>query len=378
MNTKSNSIKKRHSCIILIILFTFIFIGCARKKSSGDNTAGTYDVKVLVLDDCSEGSSTDELLMLDSEGKLLKKIDGFQVKENYGENKVISVSEDSKYFAVCEDDARKLSIYHTFSGTEYWSHVWPDREARLAAFFNNTLYVFGTRFVMSVDVNEIGKKDIEEIGKYWNGVWLDVAFDKKTKAIWAVGSIIRKYNLDFEQEFQLGSVFDSTYAGAFSIDIASDGSAWIAVQEVLESNNHENKLLKISSKGDIIKTVELDISPYCVCVDKSDDSVWVTGITSNKDYSNIGDEWPEDLKELDNAVTTDIKTFTNKYNSDGNRILELDKGGYSIAIDPADESAWVACYDSIVHYSVKGEIMNEYKDVSKQHKWVALVEKGKK
>ncbi|MBN2589807.1 MAG: hypothetical protein JXA96_08085 [Sedimentisphaerales bacterium] len=384
MNKKINSKREKYSCIILLVIFSIILIGCSKKKSSETDKPGTYDVKVLVLDDCgiisdsNEQSKTDSVLMLDSGGKLLKKIDGFQVKEGYGENKAISVSEDGRFFVVCEDGARKLSIYETSTGSEYWSHTWPDRVVHTAVFFNNTLYVYGTRFIMSIDVSEIGKKDIKEIGGYWNGVWLDVAFDKKNNSIWAVGSIIRKYNLDFEQEFQIGSVFDSSVAGAFSVDTTSDGSAWVAVQEVIERNNLENQLLKISSDGKIIKTIQLDVIPICVCVDKSDDSVWVTGMTSNRDYSKIGDEWPETLTELNEAIKTDVQTYTHKYNANGDKILELDKGGYSIVIDSTDKSAWVACHDSIVHYSDTGEIINEYKDVSKQHKWIALVPKGEK
>lgn len=371
--------KKTYLCVIFVFILSVFIPGCSRKESLGN-----YDVKVLVLDDCGivseteKESKTDEILMLDSEGKLLRKIDGFQVKENYGQNKVVSVSEDGRFFAVCEAEARKLSIYETSTGTEYWSHIWPDRTVHIASFFNNTLYAAGTRFIMSIDVDEIGKKDIEEINKFWNGVWLDFAFDKKNNSIWAVGSIIRKYNLDFEQEFQIGSAFDSSVAGAFSVDTATDGSAWVAVQEVIEINDYENKLLKVSSDGNIIKTIQLDVIPNCVCVDKSDDSVWVTGMTSNRDYSNIGDEWPETLTELNAAIKTDVRTYTHKYNANRDRILELDKGGYSIAIDPADKSVWVACHDSIVHYSDTGEIINEYKDVSEQHKWIALVLKGEK
>ncbi len=379
MDNISNLKTKIYLCVIFVFIISALITGCSQKKSQEN-----YDVKVIILDDCgilsetNEQSKTDEILMLDSEGKLLKKIDGFQVKESYGQNNAVSVSEDGRFFAVCEDEARKLSIYESSTGTEYWSNTWMDRTIHIAKFFNNTLYAAGTRFIMSIDADEIGKKDMEEINKFWNGVWLDFAFDKKNNSIWAVGSIIRKYNLDFEQEFQIGSLLDSTVAGAFSVDTATDGSAWVAAQEVLEINDYENKLLKISSDGNIIKTIQLEVIPNCVCVDKSDNSVWVTGMSSNRDYSNIGDEWPETLTELNAAIKTDVRTYTHKYNADGDRILELDKGGYSIVIDPADKSAWVACHDSIVHYSDTGEIINEYKDVSVQHKWIALVPKGEK
>ena len=384
MNHKIYAIKKEYYYLILFVVFSLVFIGCSRKEPAGTNTGTSSTVKVLVLDDCgtasdaNEQSKTDEVLMLDSKGNLVKKIDGFQVKENYGENKAISVSEDGRFFAVCEDDARKLSVYEVSTGTEYWSNTWPSRSIHTAAFFNNTLYVCGTRFIMSIDVDEIGKKDIEEISKYFEGVWLDIAFDKKNSSIWAVGSVIRKYDLNFEEEFKLGSIFDSTFAGSFSVDLTSDGSAWVAIQEVPEREDLQNKIMKISSDGTILKAVPLDVMPNCVCVDKSDDSVWVTGMESNRDYSNIEDEWPETLTELNAAIKTDIQTYTHKYDANGDKILELDKGGYSVVVDSSDKSVWVACHNSIVHYSASGEIINEYTDVSENHKWIAIVPESEK
>ena len=383
MNNRSNSKKNMRSWIIgfSILFVSACFIaGCSKEKAPEQNS----DVKVLVLDDCGEISDsneqnkTDEVLILDSNCELIKKIDGFQASEHYGENKTIAVSEDGRLFAVCEAEARKISIYETYTGKEYWSHVWPDRVVHTAAFMNDKLYVFGTRFVMSVNVDEIGKKSIEEIPGFWNGVWLDVAYDKNKESVWAVGSVIRKYDINFNEELKAGSIFDSSYAGAFSVDTSSDGFAWVAVQESPERDDYDNRLLKISPDGDIIETLYLDLIPNCVRVDKSDDSVWVTGMTIEKDFSNIGDDWPETLTELDQAITTDVQTFTHKYNANGDMILELDRGGYSIAIDSTDKSVWVACYDGIVHYSNTGEIINEYNDVSTLHKWIAIVPEGEK
>jgi len=384
---KSISGKTENSRIILlnsILIFIILITGCSRKNSPGVNAVDTNGVKVIVLDDCgasnspSEQIKTDEVLMLDSDCKLIRKIDGFKVKSNFGENRVISVSPDNRFFVVCEDIINKLSIYETSTGKEYWSQTWPDRAVNSAAFLGNKLFAIGINFIMSIDTDELGKKNIEEISKFWNGSWLDIAYDKKNKCIWAVGLSIRKYDLNFDTIFEIGSIIDRTVSGAFSVDVASDGSAWVVVRDESRKDTREHKLLKISPDGEIVKTIVFDVMPYCVCVDDSDDSVWVTGMGSIKDYSKIGDEWPETLSELNDTARTEIQIYTHKYDSEGNKILELDNGGYSMVLDKSDKSVWIACYESIVHYSGTGNIINEYKDVSKQHKWIALISEGEK
>ena len=179
--------------------------------------------------------------------------------------------------------------------------------------------------------------------------------------------------MDFVTVFSVDSAFDTSIACAFSVDTTSEGSAWVAVREVRESNGLENKLLKISPDGEVIRTINLNIAPYCLRVDRSDNSVWVTGFTSGKDYSKIGDEWPETLAELNELIETDVQTYTYKYNSSGERIVDLDKGGYSIDIDPSDKSVWIGAHESVIHCSRTGEILSEYTDVSSRNKWVAVV-----
>ncbi len=374
----NNCKSKSKICHICIIVFLSLFLavsaytaGCTQKKPTQ-----TYAPKVLVLDDCDSDNDTetpprgDKVLMLDSNGELLNTINGFKIKTRFGENKVISVSEDGRFFAVCENADNKLTIIETSTGQEYWSATWPSKAINTAVFCNNILYAANPNVVLALDIN---KKSITEIEGLWDGTWFDFAFDKQNNCIWAGGMNIRKYDMDFKTILNVNSIFDTSIAGVFSIDITSDGSAWAAVKEAAEKNGLENMLVKISPDGNVIKTIKLDIGPFCICVDKSDDSIWVTGMSSGKDYSKIGDEWPETLTELYEKIETDVKTFTHKYNSQGDRIVELGKGGYSMDIDPADKSVWIAGRDSIIHSSSTGDIISEYNNVSKQHKWIAVI-----
>lgn len=366
--------KKNYNCIILCFgflwAFSFYLTGCSEKKPSQK-----YSANVLVLDDCDDDNNAqtppggDRVLILDPNCELLDTIDGLQVKTRFGENKPLSISEDGRFFAVCENSAKKVTVFSTSTGQEYWSKSWPDKTMNSVKFVNNTLYASNQTTLMVMD---IGKKSVKEINGFWGGTWIDLVFDKKNKCFWAAGSVVTKYNKEFEPVFQISSICDRKIAAAFSIDVTSDGSVWIAVREVIAKDGLENKLLKISPEGDITKTIQLDVCPYCLSVDQSDDSIWVTGMTSSKDYTKVGDEWPETLTELNETIASDIKTYTHKYNSEGDRIVEMEKGGYSIAIDPFDKSVWIAGRNSIIHSSGSGDIINEYNNVSKQYKWIAL------
>jgi DNA-binding beta-propeller fold protein YncE len=372
-NFKSNY--DRRGCIYIILsaaLFILSFsliTGCSKKSP-----AQPINTKVFVLDDSNDNSVTQKqeynVLMLDKNCKLLKKVGGFKVKGDLSKQKVIAVSEDNRLFAVCEDAANELSIYETSTGKEYKSITWPERNVNSAIFFKDKIYAVNQTIALAIDFQ---KGSFKEINTFWDGPCYDFIFDKKNNCFWTVGLRIIKYDMNFKSLFEVDEVFDRSIARAFSVDVTSDGSIWAAIREITKQNGAENKLVKISTDGDIIETIPVELAPVCICIDKSDNSIWVTGIMSDKDYTKIDDQWPETLSELHETVETDVKTFTHKYNSRGELIVESDKGGYSIDIDSSDKSVWIAGYDSIIHCSSNGDIISEYKDVSNKQKWITVV-----
>ena len=355
----------------LLSLFFCLITSCSKKQPTE-----AVPSKILVLDNCDGGNTAatitqgDNVLILDPNCRLLKKITGFKVKDGSSKQKAISASEDGRYFSVCEDAVNRLSIYETSTGGEYKSIIWPGRKENSAIFFKDKIYAINQTGTLAIDFK---KGSYKEVNTFWYGPCYDFVFDSKHNCVWIVGQTITKYSMDFKTLFEVNSVFDISKALAFSVDITSDGSIWIAVKEIYEQNGPGNKLVKISLDGNIIETIPLEAAPACICVDKSDNSIWVTGMASNKDYMKIDDEWPETLSELHQAIETDIKTFTHKYNSVGRLIAELDKGGYSICIDSSDKSVWIGSYDSIIHCSGSGDIIGEYDDVSKRQKWITIV-----
>jgi len=92
-----------------------------------------------------------------------------------------------------------------------------------------------------------------------------------------------------------------------------------------------------------------------------------------RDFSGIGDEWPETLDELNGLIETKIETFTCKYDSEGNWIFETREGGYSIELDQSDRSVWVAGKESIWHCSATGRNIISFAGPSDGQKCLAIV-----
>ena len=202
----------------------------------------------------------------------------------------------------------------------------------------------------------------------------DIAVDPNHDCLWIVGSDVKKCNLDLQMVFKTRlKLGHNNNTGAFSVDVNPDGSVWIAEQNVFEKYGSKNQLVKRSLSGNIQKTVDLDFSPIRVRINRSDGSVWTTGRINERDFSRIGDEWPDTLDELNVLVKTETGTFTRKYDSEGNLIFEISEGGYSIELDPSDGSVWLADKKIIWHYSANGRNLASYTGSSDCRKWLAIV-----
>ena len=182
--------------------------------------------------------------------------------------------------------------------------------------------------------------------------------------------------MDLQLQFETKLTLDVINTGALSADVHTDGSIWIAEQNVRQEYGSKNRLVKRSPDGGILKKIDMDFSPMRVRIDRSDGSIWTTGMRNERDFSGIGDEWPETLDELNELVKTKTETFTRKYNSEGNLIFEISEGGYSIELDQSDRSAWIAGKKNIWHYSPNGRNLGSYAGSSDGQKWLEIVPNG--
>jgi hypothetical protein len=350
---RSNTTK--HALLYISILAS-ILIPAPRWILASEEAPNESGAMLLVLEDCDSDNKDstppfgDVISLLNSKCEPVKKFRGLKIKSTFSGPRAVSASEDGRFFVVCENVPGKLIMYETATLRELWT-LWMD--IRSAVFANGLIYAVNNYNVFAID-----KKGT--IVKHARLGGLDIAVDTKHDFLWIVGDDVKKCNLDLQLEFKTKLTLDTGKTGAFSVDVGPDGSIWIAEQNFRQENGSKNRLVKRSLYGGIMKKIELDYSPIRLRIDRSDGSVWTTGIRKERDFSRIGDEWPETLDELNELVETKTETFTCKYDSEGNWIFETSEGGYSIELDQSNRSAWIAGKENIWHYSAIGQKLGSY------------------
>jgi hypothetical protein len=358
-----------HTLIVLLMLASTLMPGHRRILASekAPNEAGAM---LLVLEDCDSDNKLstapygDTAFLLNSKCELVRKFHGLRIHSTYVNGpRNISVSEDGRFYVMCQIVPGKLTMYETAKRRELWT-LWMDFES--AVFANGLIYTVNRNNVFAID-------NTGTIIKHSRLGGFDITVDTSHDCLWIVGSDIKKCNLDLQLEFKTKLTLDNNKTGASSVDFDPIGSVWIAEQNIHQKYGSKNRLVKRSLYGGILKKIDLDFSPTHVRIDRSDGSVWTTGRRKERNFSRIGDEWPQTLDELNNLVKTETETFTRKYDSEGNLIFEISEGGYSIELDPSDGSAWIADKKNIWHYSANGRNLALYSGVSECQKWFELV-----
>ena len=361
-----------HKLTRIFITVSILFLIAGYSSASNEIPSETGST-VLVLDDCDDDNKTRTAPYGDTVSLLKQGSEPFRtlvrdlkIMRNWGGCRAMSVSRDGRFFVVCEDAANRLTMYETATGRNLWSLL---GLLNSAVFANGLIYATDGESIFAID-------NTGTIVKHNRIGGIDIAVDAKHDCLWIVGLDVKKCNLDLQLQFKTELTLDVTKTGAFSVDVSPDGSIWIAEQNIRQEYGSRNRLVKISPEGSILKTVNLNFSPIRLRIDRSDGSVWTTGIIKERDFSKIGDEWPETLDELNELVETKTETFTRKYDSEGNLIFEISEGGYSIELDQSDRSVWIAGKTNIWHYSANGRNLGSYAGSSDGQKWLAIVPNG--
>lgn len=370
MYAASKHLKMSKKSIIHLLVLASVSLPASRQIFASEEMSDKAGAMVLVLEDCDRRNETstyiplDNVSLLNPKGKLVRKFYGLNITSTIKGCKKISASQDGRFFVICENMPDRLSMYETATRKKLWS-LWMD--------FNSA--VFAKDLIYAVNRNNLfAIEDKGTIVKHSRLGGFDIAVDPDHNCLWIVGSDIKKCNLNFQMlfktELELGLHYNT---GAFSVEVNSDGSVWIAEQNVYEENDDKNQLVKRSLDGSLQKIIGLDFSPIRVRIDRSDGSVWTTGIIKERDFSGIGDEMPDTLDELNKMVKTNTGAFARKYDSEGNLIFEICEGGYSIELDQSDGSAWIAGGKNIWHYSAGGQLLAVYPGSSDCQKWLAII-----
>lgn len=361
----SNSIR----CTLTHILMVASIVILTPESSFASKEASDEGAMVIVLDDCDSDNKDstppygDKVFLLNSRGELIRReISGIVISAYHPWRRVISASEDGRFFVVCENVANKLTAYETSTGDKLWSL---SGIFESAVFANSLVYALNTESVFTID-------STGTITKHARIGGMNIAIDRSHGCLWIVGLDIKKCDLNLHVILTVDYVSDLN-AGVLSVDVNPDGSIWVAERHFeVPSNTNKSRLLKISPNGGILKTIDLDFEPMCVRVDRHDGSVWTTGI-GPRDYSKIDDDWPETVSKLYEMAKREI--YTHKYDSECKLIVKIAEGGHSIELDPSDGSVWFTGSGSnnIWHYSSTGTKLTTYTGVSEDQKWLAVV-----
>jgi len=348
------------------VLFVFISLLAVSAAAAGLSEPATSPPRVLLLDNCDSDFRAppfnDKVLFLNSKGEIITNITGLNVCQNIGGNRAISVSEDGRFFVVCENVASKITAYDLKTGDEIWSLPGRFTSAVIA---QNVTYVLISDYktygdvILTIDVEGSIIKHSKEIEGF------DIIVDPNANCLWVAGSDIKKCNMDL----QVVQTIDPIGWCAVSIDYGPDGSAWVVERKHREVAGSQNRLLNISPECELLQSIPLnDLSPMCVRVDRSDGSVWFTGKRGRYKRSLSFRKWPPSWEKTYHYIGPE----THKYSSEGKLLLKIKRGGNSIGIDSSDGSVWIADQTSLLHYSSEGKKLHTCDNVSNDQKWIAI------
>lgn len=332
---------------------------------------------VLVLDNCDPDFKAppfdDAVITFGSNGAASRIATHLNLAQTVGGTRSLSVSHDGRFFVVCENVGKRLTAYETQTGKRLWS---VDGEFTSATVAQN-----GAVYAIISDGTIYGKRtvvidDRGGISKGADTAGFDIALDEKRQTLWLVGKTIKRCDLELKV---LGEINPIKWC-AVSVDVNPDGSIWVAEREHPNVAQSTNRILKISSSGQILKAVNLEWSPFCLRVDHSDGSVWVTGVGFGKSTTGrILDSierrtgaLPTGKKLRDFLTRSRLRPRTQKHDAEGNLLGTINEGGHSIDLQQSDGSVWLAGASKIYHYSRAGRKLAKLGGVSSDQKYIVV------
>jgi len=371
---KQKSRKWLVALLVLLLGGTFVFLW----NSDFVLFPKPQTATVLVLDNCDDDFRTppftDTLSAFGPGGTRRWIATNLNHCQTVGGSRALSVSPDGRFLLVCEEAAKHLKAYETQTGQQLWSLDGQFNSAAVAP--NGTVYALASSGTTYGDRTLLVDKSGCVITS-GSASGFDIALDAKREVIWLVGKFIKKCDLRLNVLQELNPI---KWCGV-SVDICPDGSIWVAEREHSNVAQSTNRILQISAEGQIRKSVYLQWSPMCLRVDPADGAIWVTGIAVNQPFTKpVLDAIEKRTGALPlgkwlRALLTKYRVSykTHKYDADGTLLRQLDRGGCSLALQPSDQSVWLAGKDKIYHYSRDGSLLATRGGVSSDQKSVVVV-----
>ena len=245
---------------------------------------------------------------------------GFNIAQSVGGNRVIACARDGSSILVCENVADRMSKINAVGETVF-SIARPINVIDVTG--NGTIFGLEDHTGTIYGENILRISVAGEVLQQAPYGGFDLAVDEKHQGIFVVGADIKYLDLDL----RLIWTNDPIPWCAVSVDVASDGSAWVAEREHSQVAGSANRLRRISPQGTLLQTINLGYSPFCVRVDRTDDGVYVA---SDRLY---------------------------KYDRQGVLLFAKFLGrGWSMAINAARE-IWVGTYSDVRKFSPNGTLL---------------------
>jgi hypothetical protein len=313
----------RRIWVLFLLIFSLVVYAAANELTK----PAAQPPRILVLDNCDPDYKyppfNDVVLLINEKSEVINRINGLNICPNIGGNRAVSISDDGRFFVVCENVADKITAYDLSTGNEMWS---------LPGKFRSAATTRGVTYALTSDVTIYGdaitaidsRGNIIKQSKQANG--FDIAVDPNANCLWLVGGDIKKCNMDLD----IIQTIDPITWCAVSVDIGPDGSVWAAEREHIDVAGSKNRLLNISPEGEVLQNIQLnDLSPLCIRVNRSSGSVWVTGIYSRVRKLLSFRQWPPTWRKAHQY----IGPGTHKYSPRGKLLLKIKRGGHSIDVD---------------------------------------------
>ena len=363
--------------VVLILLCGLIaaYWCCDPGKGLADSATA-----IVLLEDCDSDYQTppfeDAVITFDSKGKPVPKVRDFNICETVGGCRSLSVASDGRFFVVCENVGQKLTAYGLKTGERLWSLEGDGEFTSATMSQNGMIYaltsagtIYGKDTLVIDQQGRIAKQ--ATIGGF------DLVVDTDRNALWLVGNKVTKCDLELKVLLEVNSIRWC----AVSVDLNPDGSIWVAEREHPNVGGSTNRIFQVSATGQVLKSVGLPFSPSCLRVDRSDGSVWVTGGASQPSLvrrlldsiEKRTGRLPIEKWGLEFLTRPRVWSRTHRYDQSGAFVCEITQGGFSLAIDPADGSLWIAARDRVHHYSRQGTRLGQSDRLSSSQKYIAVI-----
>jgi hypothetical protein len=372
--------KKGRKITIAFVLIAAVFMVILLWKAVFGDNGKPFAGRVLLLQDSDRdfrlAPFEDPVIAYGSDGKTVRKVGDLNICQTVGGCRSLSIAPDRSFFVVCENVGNRITACETSTGKRLWSLDGGYTAAIVAP--NGSVYalisagtIYGDKLVI-IDRGRIVKE--AKVGGF------DIVLDSGHNALWLTGADIKKCDLDLAIVCQNDPL---SWCGVL-VDVCQNGTLWVAEREHPDVKGSRDRLLKISPDGELIKTVDLKFSPACLRVDRSDGSVWVTG---GMWRPPLGARILEKIEKRTGKIRIGkpVRNFltrgggsnrTHKYDANGRLLYEIKEGGFTIDIDRADGSLWIAGRKKVYHYSRHAEKLGQAGGVAvDEQKYIAVLPK---